>query len=460
MRYSNDNLVLKTDSYKYAHPFQYEAGMSYMHSYLESRGNDDGMPATVFFGLQYILKHHFSRPVTEQDVLEAEDFCKQHGVPFNKKGWMYIANELEGKLPVRIRAVPEGSLIPLHNIMMTIESIDPKVAWLPGHLETLLMQIWYPITVATKSYYTRQLIWDSLVKTADAPENEIEFKHHSFGYRGVSSCESAGIGGAAELLSSKGTDTVAGILCAMEFYAAGMCGFSIPAAEHSTITSWGPEHEVDAYRNMIKQFGKPGAIFAVVSDSYDIYAACEHIWGEQLRQEVIDCGALVVIRPDSGNPVEVVSKCLHILANKFGTATNSKGYKVLNHVRLIQGDGINMHSIKDILERINGEGFSSANLAFGQGGGSLQKVNRDDFRMAIKCSCVHINHKERDVYKDPVTDKVKSSKRGMLDLIVKDGQYQTVRGLWPNQSVMRVVFENGELLIDENFDTIRTRLLK
>lgn len=436
---------------------QFPEGMSYMHNYLESRGGD--FPATIFFGLQYILKKHFSQPVTLEHVNEAEDFCKSHGVPFCKKGWSHIAYELEGKLPIRIKAVPEGTLVPNHNVLMTIESTDPKVAWLPGHLETLLMQIWYPITVATRSYYTRKLLWESLQKTADNPEQEIEFKHHSFGYRGVSSCESAGIGGSAELLFSKGTDTVAGILCAMEYYHAGMCGFSIPAAEHSTITSYGKDHEIDAYRNMIKQFGKPGAVFAVVSDSYDIYSACEHLWGEALKEEVIKSGATVVIRPDSGDPVEVVSKCLHILDSKYGSTTNSKGYKVLNHVRLIQGDGINYGSIGDILKRINFEGFSTTNLAFGQGGGSLQKLDRDTFKMAIKCSCVYVHGKEREVFKSPITDDVKVSKKGILDLIIKDGEYQTVRGTWPN-SVLRDVYEDGELLVDEEFDVIRGRANK
>jgi nicotinamide phosphoribosyltransferase len=460
MKFSNDNLVLKTDSYKFSHPFIFEKGLTYMHNYLESRGGD--YPATVFFGLQYILKKHFSKPIAVSDVEEAAQFCKLHGVPFAKDQWMYIATTLKGKLPLRIRAVPEGTLVPTHNVMMTIESTDPKVAWLPGHFETLLMQIWYPITVATRSYYVRQLILESLQKTADAPELEIDFKHHSFGYRGVSSCESAGIGGAAELLFSKGTDTVAGILCAMEYYNSDVCGFSIPASEHSTIISYGKDREEDAFRHMLQEFGKPGAIFACVSDSNDIYNACGHLWGENLREEVIKSGATVVIRPDSGDPVEVVSKCLHILDEKFGSFPNTKKYKVLNNVRLIQGDGININSIKQILDRINSKGFSTTNLAFGQGGGSLQKVDRDTFKMAIKCSQVIVDGETRDVSKDPITDHGKKSKSGRLDLLLKYGSgYLTVK-LADGQSAqsdseMRTFYEDGLVLVDETFDTIRAR---
>jgi nicotinamide phosphoribosyltransferase len=458
MTYSNSNIILKTDSYKFSHPYIFPKGMHYMHNYLESRGGDN--PATIFFGLQYILKEHFNRPVTVADVEEADDFCKKHGVPFYKEGWMYIATKLNGKLPIKIRAVPEGSLIPNHNVLMTIESTDPEVAWLPGHLETLLMQIWYPLTVATKSYYTRQLILSSLNKTADNPEQEIEFKHHSFGYRGVSSCESAGIGGAAELLFSRGTDTVAGILCAMDYYNAGVCGYSIPASEHSTIISYGKDHEEDAFRNMVDQFGKPGAIFACVSDSYDIYNACEHLWGEKLKDKVIKSGATVVVRPDSGNPLDVVSECLELLDSKFGSTINSKGYKVLNHVRLIQGDGIDYKAIGGILNKINYDGFSTTNIAFGQGGGSLQKVNRDTFRMAIKCSNVIIDGEDRNVFKKPVGDRNKASKSGRLDLVKKDNIRTIV--LKPGEtyhkdSLMRTVYENGDLLIEEDFETIRAR---
>ncbi len=463
MKFSTDNLILKTDSYKFSHPFAFPKGMTYMHNYLESRGGD--LPATIFFGLQYILKKHFALPITVSDIDEAEQFCKLHGVPFHKEGWMYIAKELKGKLPIKIKAIPEGTLVPNHNVLMTIESTDPKVAWLPGHLETILMQIWYPITVASRSYFVRKLILESLEKTSDNPEMEIDFKHHSFGYRGVSSNESAGIGGAAELLFSKGTDTVAGLLCAMEYYNSGMCGFSIPASEHSVICSYGKDHEEDAFRNMIDQFGKSGSIFACVSDTYDIFNACEHLWGNVLKEEIIKSGATLVIRPDSGDPVEVVAKCLSILDQKFGSTINSKGYKVLNYVRLIQGDGININSIKDILERINKDGFSTTNIAFGQGGGSLQKLDRDTFKMAIKCSSVIVDGEEREVSKNPITDLGKKSKTGKLDLVVDQNfNLKTVNRqdfyCNGNASIMRTIFENGEILINEDFETIRNRVGK
>ena len=229
------------------------------------------------------------------------------------------------------------------------------------------------------------------------------------------------------------------------------------------MTAWGRENEIDAYRNMLKQFAKPGAIVAVVSDSWNIYEAVEKIWGEQLKQEVIDSGATVVIRPDSGEPIEVVSKITHILADKFGTTTNSKGYKVLKNVRVIQGDGVNEQSVHDILQRLKDEGFSASNIAFGIGGSLLQRVNRDTLKFAYKCSAIVVDNELREVYKQPITDAGKISKKGRLDLIKNEnGEYQTVKlpdveTISAEDSQLWTVFENGEILIDDNLDEIRKR---
>jgi nicotinamide phosphoribosyltransferase len=327
------------------------------------------------------------------------------------------------------------------------------------------MRIWYAITVATQSYQIKQNVYKFLIETADDPDGEINFKVHDFGSRGVSSQETASIGGAAHLVNFSGSDTMSALLLHRKFYHADMAGFSIPAAEHSTITSWGRENEIDAYRNMIKQFAKPGALFAVVSDSWNIYEAVEKLWGEQLKQEIIDSGATVVIRPDSGEPIEVVSKVAHLLSDKFGTTVNSKGYKVLKNVRIIQGDGVNEQSINAILQRLKTEGFSATNIAFGIGGSLLQKIDRDTLKFAYKCSAIVVDEQLRDVYKQPITDSGKNSKKGRLDLIKNDkGEYQTVRlenieTVAAENSQMRTVFDEGKLLIDDNLDQIRQRTL-
>lgn len=464
------NRILDTDSYKTSHYLQYPPATERVFSYLESRGSERNYRSSVFFGLQYILKEYFEDPISYDEFYEAAALVPKHMVPFNHDGWHRLISKHHGRLPLRIRAVPEGSIIPLHNVLMTVENTDREFAWLTSYFETQLMRLWYPITVATQSYYLKRLIYGYLEKTADDPANEILFKLHDFGSRGVSSAESAAIGGAAHLVNFRGTDTIIAIRMLRDYYNHEISAYSIPAAEHSTITSWGKENEVEAYRNMLTQYAKPGSTLAVVSDSWDIYNAVEHIWGEALRQEVIDSGATVVIRPDSGDPVEVVSKVVNLLADKFGTATNTKGCKVLNNVRVIQGDGVNPESIAAILENLTGQGFSASNIAFGMGGALLQKVDRDTLKFAFKCSSIMIGGEWRDVYKDPVTDTGKRSKRGRLDLIKHDDgaggwAYETVRvddverDTEDRSTAMRTVFENGELYppADESLDEIRGR---
>jgi nicotinamide phosphoribosyltransferase len=454
MRY---NLILDTDSYKASHWLQYPPGTTAIYSYLESRGGKYAQ--TVFFGLQYILKKYLSQPVETWMVEEAKQFFQAHGEPFNEEGWMYIAQDLKGHLPIRIRAVAEGSIVPTHNVLMTIESTDPKAFWLVSWLETLLLRVWYPTTVATQSWHLKQIILNYLHKTADDPEAEIGFKLHDFGARGVSSCESSGIGGMSHLVSFQGSDTVQGVLYANHYYQHPMAAYSIPAAEHSTITAWQREGEAAAYQNMLNQFAKPGSLVAVVSDSYDIWNAVDHLWGEQLRQQVIDSGATLVIRPDSGDPATVVGKVLEILDRRFGSTLNSKGYKVLNYVRVIQGDGVNEISLVEILETVEKLGFSITNVAFGMGGALLQKLNRDTQKFAVKCSQVIVNGQEISVYKDPVTDPGKRSKKGRLDLLKIEGEYQTVAETEETIPISKLVtvYENGFLAKEYTFDQVRNQ---
>jgi nicotinamide phosphoribosyltransferase len=457
------NRVIDTDSYKASHWLQYPPETTLVHSYLESRGSERDYTETVFFGLQYLLKRYFSRAVTRAEIDEAREVITAHGEPFHYEGWLRLIEKHGGRLPFRIRAVREGSIVPTRNALMTVENTDAEFFWITSWFESQLMRLWYPITVATQSYYIKRDVFRFLQETADDAPGEINFKIHDFGSRGVSSQETAAIGGAAHLVNFLGTDTMPALLIHREFYNEPMAGFSIPAAEHSTITSWGRENEREAYRNMLRRFAKPGETVAVVSDSWNIYDAVEKIWGEQLRQEVIDSGATIVIRPDSGEPVEVVSRVAQILGEKFGTTVNSKGYKVLKNVRIIQGDGVNEQSIHDILTSLKNLGFSASNIAFGIGGSLLQKINRDTLKFAYKCSAVVVGGKLRDVYKQPITDAGKNSKKGRLDLILdENGEYRTARlkdaeTRAAENSQMQTVFENGAVLIDDNLEAIRKR---
>ena len=455
---TNSNMILNTDSYKASHWLQYPAKTENVFSYIESRGGK--YSHTVFYGLQMYLKEYLSKPITQEMIDEADKFLKVHGEPFNKEGWEYILKEHNGYLPLRVKAVDEGKVIPTHNVLVTVEATDPKCYWLVSYIETsLLRAVWYPTTVATVSWTIKQIIKRYLTETGDPAG--INFKLHDFGARGVSSHESAAIGGSAHLINFMGTDTIAGALHAMRYYSTDVPAFSIPAAEHSTITAYGKENEVEAYRNMLKQYAKPGSLVAVVSDSYDIYNAVSNIWGKQLKQEVIDSGATVVIRPDSGHPATVVLEVAKRLDEAFGSSYNAKGYKVLNNVRIIQGDGINEDSIREILEALKKNNFSADNIAFGMGGALLQHMNRDTQQWAMKASAIKVDGVWRDVFKDPVTDTGKKSKKGRLMLIKENGVAKTVslHDAEGHEKLLHTVFENGQILKDWTFEEVRANTL-
>lgn len=453
-----ENICLVTDSYKVTHHYQYPPHTTVVSSYFESRGGK--FPTTVFFGLQYILKRFLVGPVvTKEKIQEAKELYKLHfgNDYFNEEGWNYILEKHKGYIPLRIKAVPEGTVVPYKNVLFTVENTDPKCFWLTNYFETLLVQVWYPMTVATNSRYQKEIIAKYLDETADNL-NGLPFKLHDFGFRGSSSVESAGIGGCAHLVNFCGTDTIAGIVTARKFYGCEMAGYSIPAAEHSTITTWGRDGEYEAFKNMLTSF--PTGLVACVSDSYDIWNACEKVWGEQLKDLIVKRGenGTLVVRPDSGDPPEVVVKVLNILGEKFKTTTNSKGYKMLPpYIRVIQGDGISYESLGAILENMKKNHWSADNLAFGSGGALLQKLDRDTQKCAFKCSYAVINGKQVNVFKQPITDLGKKSKKGRLSLECENGEYKTIeegKGD-PKKDILITVFENGKLLRDYTFKEVR-----
>lgn len=474
-----DNIILDTDSYKFSHYRQYPAGTQKLFAYLEARGGRYG--STIFFGLQPILERLATR-VTKEDVEEAEEIAKLHGVPFPKQGWMRIVDVHQGKIPLQIRAVREGARVPVRNALMTVVSTDDQLPWVTTWFETQLMRVWYPTTVATKSYYCKKAIWESLVRTSDSPSEEILFKLHDFGSRGVSSFESAGIGGAAHLVNFNGTDTVAALAFVRQHYGAGghpdksMPGFSIPAMEHSTVTAWGRQYEAQSFFNMI-QLHPEFNMLACVSDSYDIDNAVEQIWCDQLLEYVRESKKQIVIRPDSGDAAEVTVRLLRILDRKLECKPNMKGFKVLPPCfRIIWGDGNkNEDDIQRMLLAVETAGFSTSNIAFGMGGGLLQLVDRDTCQFAYKTSAAFIrpptSHVEGeggswvDVKKEPKTDAHKVSKAGRLDLISHYDIHSHVRAyqtvVMPDdtepsgRTEMVEVFRDGEVIKRWSFDDVR-----
>ena len=456
------NIILATDSYKHSHFLQYPPEARVISAYAEARANDFS-DRVLFFGLQAWLLDMLARPITRDQIAEAGEICAGHGVPFHRTGWDAILNRHGGFLPLEIRALPEGMIVPSAVPLVQVENTDPEMPWLTTFIETgLLRAIWYPSTVATLSWKCKAIIRAGLEKSSDNPEGQLPFKLHDFGARGVSSAQSAALGGLAHLVNFRGTDTMEALLAARRFYGATeMPGFSIPAAEHSTMTSWGREREEAAYTNMLDAFDGEGRIVAVVSDSYDLDRAVGEIWGGSLKNRVRGRTGTLVVRPDSGDPVETPIRTVRTLWEKFGGAVNGKGYRVLDpHIRVIQGDGMNIASIARLVERMVAEGFAIDNIAFGMGGGLLQQVNRDTLRFAMKANAMRDDRGMwRDVSKSPATDPAKGSKAGRQAVVRRDGILTACRldGLGGDTDLMAPVWRNGELLVRHSLEAVRAR---
>lgn len=465
---TKENLILLADAYKYSHHKLYIPGTEYIYSYFESRGGK--FEETVFYGLQYLLKEYLQGPViTKEKIDEAEATLLEvfgRKDVFDRSRFEYIIEKHGGRLPVRIKAVPEGTVTSVRNVLMTIENTDPECFWLTNFLETLLMQVWYPCTVATLSREIKKVVNRYYNETASAPSFAgIDFVLNDFGFRGASSVESAGLGGSAHLISFAGSDTLIGSTFAKRYYNAPTApGLSIPATEHSIVTLLGEEGEIDIFRHILNTF--PTGTIACVSDSYNILRACREYWGTELKEQILGRNGTLVIRPDSGDAVQTLLKVFEILMETFGYTVNEKGYKVLPpQVRVIQGDGISYSSIPVIYEALKQAGISAENLVLGMGGALLQRVNRDTQEYALKCAFAQVNGKAINVQKNPLEldangntrVSFKKSKSGKQKLVKENGVYKTV----PEQEAPQLpdqlitVFENGEIVKTYDFRDIK-----
>ena len=474
LRAAHHRRAARASSAVHAHATLTRRSASPVPQYFESRGGK--FDEICFFGLQYFIKRYLCGPVVTADkIAEAKEVMDSHMGPghFNEEGWNKILTKHGGYLPISVKSVPEGTIVPTKNVLFTLVNTDPDCYWLTNYLETLLVQVWYPMTVATNSREQKKIIFSAFQKTGCEINPGINFKLHDFGYRGVSSVESAAIGGAAHLVNFWGTDTVAAMLCLKYYYPPAevplpvnaeiklpVAGLSIPAAEHSTITSWGREHELDAFKNMLTQY--PTGLVAVVSDSYDVFNACTKLWGSDLKEMILSREGVLVVRPDSGDPPVIVPQLLDLLGEAFKehVTTTSTGHKMLPpQIRMIQGDGISYETLGAILDAMAEKGWAADNLAFGSGGALLQKLNRDTQKCAFKCSEITKGDGSTTlVYKDPITDKGKQSKKGKLSLERgPDGTITTVtegKGD-PAKDMLIEVYRNGQLLVDQTCEAIR-----
>lgn len=465
-----DNIIKIADSYLISHPNMQPKGLTYMKAYFEARSPHPDMGGeVVFFGLQYLIKRYLSKPITLADIIEAREFFAKHFGSrnvFDESRWQYILDKHGGRLPLRINAVPEGTVVPVGNLLFSVENTDPNCAWLVGHVETLLVEIWYPCTVGTLSRKIKSIIHEGLLTSCDDDRiaAALAFRLHDFGYRGTSSCESAALGGAAHLLNFMGTDTLAGIELLEEYYHAENLfpGYSIPATAHVVGSMLGPDGEAAVFQNVLDAY--PDGLLAVVIDSFDMWNFVNNLVCGTFKERILNRNGMLVLRPDSGDPLIIIPRLLKILDSAFGATVNSKGYRVLNDkIRIIWGDGINLRTIRNIVACIIAAGYSVENVAFGCGGALLQKVNRDDFAFAYKACSAKVDGQIRNVYKNPSTDSGKRSKSGDLGLFrdPRTGEYAT--GTFADDRYQdwdvatQRTFRNGELLTATTLEEMRQR---
>lgn len=460
-----NNICLLTDSYKVTHHYLYPKGTEKIYSYLESRTGAE-FNKTIFYGLQYIIKKYLEgNIVNEEKVLEADELIKDYIGPniFNFEDWMYIVDKYDGKLPIEIKAVPEGTPVNVGNVLMTVENTDKHLYWLPNYLESLLLQVWYPSTVATLSAEVKKLC-DFYLNVTGSSKNNLNFMLHDFGYRGACSTEASKLGGSAHLLNFSGTDTIPSLLIPKNYYnCEEVQGFSVQATEHSVMTALGPKGEMEQAMNVVKS--ARNGILSIVIDSYDyknfLINAC--FKGYELNKEIRNFlnksdDNKIVFRPDSGNPVSTTLDCLEIIEEGFGTYKNEKGYKLFNdNLGLLWGDGLDYHKIRDILFAIKNENWAAEAMIFGMGGGLHTSVTRDTQRNAFKCSAQLRGGQWFDIYKKPL-DNSKKSKKGRLKLIKENSDFKTVNIDQEGEDILKTVFKNGELLIDDSFENIKNRV--
>ena len=473
------NPLLLTDVYKMGHMEQYAPGTEKVYSYLCAR-NNKYYQKHVFFGLQYYLQQYLSQPL--------EDWMGEEFIHYRTKILGSTSPNVEKKIrdlcrlgywPLHIKALAEGTVIGSNNCLMTIENTNRDFYWCVGFVESMLLKLWYPCSVASCSLAYREVVDKYFKETVDNKDFLKPYMVHDFGYRGDSSEEGAAISGAAHLLSFVGSDTVPAYPFIDEFYNVhpSVRAFnqpimaSVPASEHSVMCSFGKENEMQAIENMLNLY--PEGIVSIVSDTYDIYNVCSKII-PQLKDKILARNGKVVIRPDSGDPKKVLcgdpegttpearKGVFLLLEEVFGSTVNNKGYKELHpNIGVIYGDGMYLERYKDILETMKQMKFAASNLVIGVGG-ILRNHSRDTLGFAIKATYVENAEGGREIFKDPITDTKKKSHRGKM-IVVRDtdGSYKTIDRVgecYGCKDLLKDAFIDGQTLLMTIFAEIRQNL--
>ncbi len=481
------NPFLLTDYYKVGHVFQYPKNTTLVYSNLTPRSSRlDGVNEMVFFGLQYFIKEYLMNYFTENFFNQSKEkvldnykrrIASSLGVPLPTYKHLERLHDL-GYLPIEIKALPEGSMVPMKVPCITLVNTLPEFYWLTNFLESILSAIiWQPCTSATIAHEYRKLL-NSYATDTGMPTEFVQWQGHDFSFRGMSSLESAITSGMAHLLSFTGTDTIPAIDALEEYYNANaeteLIGGSVAATEHSVMCSGSKDGELETFKRLITKV-YPNGIISIVSDTWDLWKVCTE-YLPALTETILERDGKVVIRPDSGDPIKIIcgdvdgktiAECkgvVELLWDVFGGTITDKGYKLLDeHIGVIYGDSINLQRAEAICEGLKQKGFASQ-AVFGIGSFTYQYNTRDTFGMAMKATYVEVEGKGREIFKNPVTDDgTKRSATGLLQVKKENNRYvlyDKVGWVEEKDSELKTVFKDGKLIRDVSLQEVRERLRK
>lgn len=493
------NPLLLVDSYKVHHTRMYPEGMTMLYSNLTPRKSRiEGIDKVVFFGLQFFIKEYLQRRFDKYFFFKPiKEVIDQYKEEINIDAAHIEALHTLGYLPIEIKALPEGAKCPIGVPCMTIKNTHPSFGWLTNYLETLIScEIWQPITSATIAYEYKKLLSKYAIETTGTDEF-VQWQGHDFSMRGLSSSESAITSGMGHLLSFTGTDTIPAIYGLKKWYnATGLIGASVPATEHSVMCMGEKECEIDTFKRLLNLY--PSGILSVVSDTWNLWDVLTKFL-PALKEQILSRDGKLVIRPDSGDPVDILCGkpydiyngdlrdrtpeeigVVELLWGVFGGTINEYGYKVLDsHIGAIYGDSITLGRAKEICERLKKKSFASTNVVLGIGSYTYQYNTRDTFGFAMKATYGEVLQENpraspdqiekywesvgREIFKDPITDDgTKRSKKGLLRVFVNDKfEYECQdQCSWEQEEIseLKTCFKNGDILIEHSLEEIRQRL--
>ena len=484
------NTIHLTDGYKVDHKSQYPKNTELIYAnWTPRKSRIEGIDKVVFFGLQYFIKKYLQKEFdtnffNQPKVAVVNKYKRRIAAYLGASAITYEHIETLhdlGYLPIEIKAVPEGMMVPIRMPMFTIKNTLPEFFWLTNFLETILSCIiWMPCTSATMSLAYRKIL-EKYTQETGADGDFMPLQAHDFSFRGMAGLEAAMMSGAGHLLNFQGTDTIPAIDFLERYYNADceeeIIGLSVPATEHSVMCMGTQNNEIDTFRRLIEET-YPKGIVSIVSDTWDFWKVITEFL-PILKEKILARDGKVVIRPDSGDPVKIIcgdpdapvntpayKGAVECLWEIFGGTYTAKNYKLLDeHIGLIYGDSITLERCEAICQQLKAKGFASSNLVFGIGSYTYQYVTRDTFGFAMKATYGEVNGEGRAIFKNPKTDDgTKISAKGLIRL---DGTKTAVLSMQDEVSkevekggLLEVIYTDGQLVKETSLGEIRRLLTK